>query len=131
MRREAGFTLLEVLVAFLVFSMVFATVLQGLTGSLRNARRASLYTDAALWAASKMDELGSTIPLEEQSLDGDFDPRFRYHLEIREIHVGDQAPGFSLSSPVTLYHASLRVLWKDGRTEKQALFSTLKAVNRG
>lgn len=131
MRSQRGFTLLEVIVAFLVFSLVFATVLQGLTGSLRNARRAAMYTEAALWAASKMDEIGTTIPLQDDTRDGEFDDRFHFHLEIQSVAEDNPAGISDISFPVTLYHAALTVRWKDGKTDKQARFTTLRAVNRG
>ena len=52
MPRNRGFTLLELLLAFLVFALSFATVLEILSGSLRNTVRARHYTEAALTAQS-------------------------------------------------------------------------------
>lgn len=52
---QGGFTLLEVLLAFLVFALSFAVTLEILTGSIRNTARAREYTEATLIAQSLMD----------------------------------------------------------------------------
>ena len=54
--RNGGFTLLEVLLAFVVFALTFTTVLEILSGSMRNTVRAR---------ESLMDQLGLEIPLEQ------------------------------------------------------------------
>ena len=53
-----GFTLLELLLAFVVFALSFATVLEILSGSMRNTVRARHYSEAALTAQSIMDQVG-------------------------------------------------------------------------
>ena len=71
-RREGGFTLLELLLAFMVFALSFATVLEILSGSMRNTVRARHFTEAALTAQSIMDQVGVVIPLESgQQLQGE------------------------------------------------------------
>ncbi len=63
-RRSRGFTLLEVLLAFVIFAMSFAVVLQILSGSIRNTMRSKQYTEIALIAQSVMDTVGLDVPLE-------------------------------------------------------------------
>ena len=57
-KESGGFTLLELLLAFVVFALGFATVLEILSGSMRNTVRARHYSEAALTAQSLMDQLG-------------------------------------------------------------------------
>ena len=64
-QRSSGFTLLEVLLAFVVFALSFTIVLEILSGSMRNTMRAREYTEIALIAQSVMDQLGLEIPLEQ------------------------------------------------------------------
>ena len=64
-KNNGGFTLLEVLLAFVVFALSFATVLEILSGSMRNTVRAREYTEVALIAQSVMDQLGLEIPVEQ------------------------------------------------------------------
>ncbi len=56
--------MLELLLAFVVFSLGFATVLEILSGSMRNTVRARHYSEVALTAQSLIDQVGLEIPLE-------------------------------------------------------------------
>jgi len=64
MNSNGGFTLLELLLAFVVFALSFAAVLEILSGSLRNTVRARHHTEAALTAQSVINQVGLEIPLE-------------------------------------------------------------------
>ena len=52
--RSRGFTLLEVMLAFVIFALSFATVLEILAGSMRSVGRANDDTEVALLAQSLM-----------------------------------------------------------------------------
>ena len=56
-RREAGFTLIEVLVAAAVMGIAVAGILGGLSTASRNAARLTQMDRAALLARQKMDEI--------------------------------------------------------------------------
>jgi general secretion pathway protein I len=81
-RGQGGFTLLEIVVAFVIFGLIFATVLKILSGSLRNTQRSAEYTQAALWAQSRLDAVGIDPPLESGSYDGEFDQDYRWELDV-------------------------------------------------
>jgi general secretion pathway protein I len=73
-RREAGFTLLEVLVASVIMAVAIAGLLSNLTTSLRNASRLTEYDRAALLARHKMDELLLLPPMPNPApMEGRFD----------------------------------------------------------
>ncbi len=57
MKRQLGFTLLEVLVATVIMGIAVSGVLSGLAASARNTSRLTQYDRAALLAREKMDEL--------------------------------------------------------------------------
>lgn len=57
MKQQAGFTLLEVLVATVLMAIAVAGCLSALSGSLSNATRLTEVDRAAMLARRKMDEL--------------------------------------------------------------------------
>jgi len=76
MKRTAGFTLLEVLVATLIMGIAVAGVLNGLAGASRNAARLTDYDRATLFAKQKMDELlADRAAPRNQRIEGVFDAR--------------------------------------------------------
>jgi len=77
-----GFTLVEVLLAFVVFAISFTVVLEILSGSMRNTMRAREYTEIALIAQSVMDEVGLDIPLEAGSSGSGDSGDYQWQLDI-------------------------------------------------
>ncbi len=65
LRRESGFTLLEVMVATLIMGIAVVGLLGNLHVSLRNTDRVATHDRATLFAQHKMDELiaQTTLPL--------------------------------------------------------------------
>mgnify|MGYP001041864627 CR=1 FL=1 len=127
-RREQGFTLIEVMAAFAVFALLFGIVLQILSTSMTNTRRAGDYTQAALWAQSKLDVLGLEEALEPGERSGEFDDRFRWQLRVEEVMSFDDS-GLNIEElPVSLYAVELVVEWGQNPT-REAVFTTLRSVD--
>ena len=133
-RREGGFTLLELLLAFMVFALSFATVLEILSGSMRNTVRARHFTEAALTAQSIMDQVGVVIPLEDgMQLSGE-DGAYRWDLQIYEYEGGEnELDTIALAelTGIALLQVELYVSWGEGAAEQTRRFSTLKALLAG
>jgi len=79
MRRNRGFTLVELLVAFTLFAVVGGTLLQLFQSGLRTARLAAAHTHAAYLARSKLAELQAYDHLQPGTLSGTFDDGYRWH----------------------------------------------------
>lgn len=62
--NEAGFTLIEVLVAFVIIASVFAVVLELLSSGLLLGARSNDQRLAVLVAKSTLDRVGADIPLQ-------------------------------------------------------------------
>jgi len=73
--KEKGFSLLEVLVAFVVLSLSLGIILQIFSLSTRITRTAETYQQAVLIAESKMGELLAQEFIEPGRDDGSFDDR--------------------------------------------------------
>lgn len=131
MRRSGGFTLLELLLAFMVFALSFAVVLEILSGSMRNTVRARHFTEAALTAQSIMDQVGVVIPLElGQQLNGESGD-YRWELDIFEYAGGesDLSPvELAELTGIALVQVDLYVRWGVPPADQVRRFSTVKAM---
>lgn len=116
-RANAGFTLLEVLVASVIMAVAIAGLLSNLTTSLRNASRLTEYDRAALLARHKMDELLLLPPLpNQQTLEGRFDFTQSGGVESgwkARAGVFEAAPGAGPGAEI-LERVELQIWWKQG-----------------
>lgn len=126
-RRQGGFTLIEVLVAFVVFVAIFGAVLQALGMALRNTRRSAEVSEAALWAQSRLDALGTIEELEEGSDAGEFNRRYRWQLEVKKQEIVREDGLSGDNFPVDLYRVELIVSWGERGHENQQSFVTLRS----
>lgn len=127
-QRQDGFTLIEVMAAFVVFALLFGVILQVLSTSMSNTRRSGDFTQAALWAQSVLDGAGVEHMLEAGRSSGRFDDRFSWTLEVTEEMVFDERGLDALDLPIALYALELTVEWGDERP-RQAVFRTLRSVD--
>lgn len=146
-RRARGFTLIEMIAAFVIFAIAVGALMQILTLSLKDTRRSLDETRAALWAQSLLDNVGIGERVEAGGSRGEFDRMFRWEMDIEQIDpqlVEAQATttmgsvttsaqvGNGGASPITeiaqmeLYHVELRVIWGSRNNERVARFSTLR-----
>jgi general secretion pathway protein I len=154
-RHARGFSLIEMVAAFLVFALAVAMLMSILTSSLRATRQSADYTQAALRAQSLLDAVGVGVRLEEGRSSGDFGDGFRWELEVAPADAtaiepppqqspqpgmpagpGQAAPAQTTpagelvpASPVDLYDVVLDVFWGSPGRERTARFVTLRALN--
>ena len=81
---NAGFSLLEVLAAFVILALVATVLFQLFSGSLRNASAAEEWSRALLIAESQQDLVASTLPLKETTERGS-DSTGRIQWETRVV----------------------------------------------
>ena len=130
-RASSGFTLLEVMLAFVIFAISFATVLEIMGASMRSVSRASDDTEVALMAQSVMDLVGTEIPVEEGQYDGTSMERYNWRLDIFPYDIsGEQdlaTPELAELSGIELYWIDLEITWQSGRRDRDMRFSTIKS----
>jgi general secretion pathway protein I len=90
--RMRGFSLIEMVAAFLVFAIGVGVLMQVLATSMRNTRQSSEYTMAALWAQSKLDTVGVGKPIEAGRSNGRFDDDYRWELDIQQVDPSSVEP---------------------------------------
>lgn len=130
-RASRGFTLLEVMLAFVVFALTFATVLEILAGSMRSVRRAGDDTEVALLAQSIMDLVGTEIPLQEGEFNGTSLDRYHWNLGIylyQAVDNADTTQELAEMSGIELYRIDLDIDWATGRRQRQLHFSTMRSI---
>jgi len=130
-RRNGGFTLLEVLLAFVVFALSFTTVLEILSGSMRNTVRAREYTEVALIAQSVMDQLGLEIPVEQGTIVSGDSGDYAWEISIYSYQDNSEnAYSVELGelTGIELLQIDLLVTWGEPPREKSNSFSTVRAM---
>jgi general secretion pathway protein I len=134
MKYAKGFTLLEVLLAFVIFAMSFAVVLQIISGSIRNTMRSKQYTEVALIAQSVMDTVGLEIPLEEGGQASGESGQYRWSVEIYPYELPEEREADFASlqiadlTGIDLLQVELIVAWGESPADRSRRFSTVKAV---
>ena len=68
---QAGFSLVEVMVAILVLGIALVGLTQGITTALGSSKESELQTTAALFAAGQIELLRATGGLMDEETDGD------------------------------------------------------------
>jgi general secretion pathway protein I len=130
-RRSGGFTLLELLLAFVVFALSFATVLEILSGSMRNTMKAREFTEAALTAQSVMDQVGLEIPLQAGFTSAGESGDYRWEIELFDyVDNGENPHSVELAelTGIELLQVELQVSWGEPPREQSSRFSTVKAM---
>ena len=130
-RSSGGFTLLEVMLAFVIFALSFATVLEIMAGSMRSVRRASEDTEVALLAQSVMDLVGTEIPIEEGQFSGTGMDRYQWQLGVYLYESSGDGVGtqeLAEMSGIELYRVDLDIDWQAGRRQRNLHFSTIRSI---
>jgi type II secretion system protein I len=86
--QARGFTLLEVLVALIIFAIAFGVLAQIIQTGLGQARSASATSEATLLARSLLAEVGSELPVSPGVIEGEARNGYRWRIEMRATEDG-------------------------------------------
>ncbi len=124
MRREAGFTLLEVLVAFIIAALALTALTQGAAIGLRSVQVSGHVQEAVSRAKSRLAAIGHGVPLQPGEQEGDDGGGFRWRLRVAPATTDRAAPsstGRAEPRPV-LYDLAMTIEWRmDGGVRQVAL----------
>ena len=118
--RTRGFTLVEILVAFMMLALVGGALLQLFQGGMRNIDSSRHYTYASLLARSKLTELMAIPNLTEGIESGRFDDTYRWSLQLTPYVEDNDEP--LPDARARALRADLKVQWD---TEGEYRLTTL------
>jgi general secretion pathway protein I len=119
---EAGFTLVEVIVALAMLSIGLGVVLGVISSSLRQAAKAERMAEAGSLAQSLMAEVGVDFPIIPEARDGQFPNGYRWRLKMQPYGDAREREEW----PVGLYAISTEVEWDDGAQPRSYALTTLR-----
>jgi len=123
-RRQAGFSLLEVLVAFSIMALSLGVLLQIFSRAMSTTAVSGSYSRAAALAEARLAEVGVTIPLVEGDATGDPDDGMSWALRVQQLDVAELFP--DQTAPVTPYRVTATVYWGERGAERHFSLATLR-----
>ncbi|MBI4589633.1 MAG: type II secretion system protein [Candidatus Rokubacteria bacterium] len=121
MRREGGFTLLEVLVALAILGLAVVTIIQLFSQGLRLLKVAGDYQQAVLLADQKAREMESI----RQGIEAGQEGVFQWERSMTVTPVPEELTVLS-PTPVRLYRVSVQVRWGGNRSVEIATLRTMR-----
>jgi general secretion pathway protein I len=129
---QTGFTLLEILCAFLIFGITITVIMQQFSAGLRIGRLSHTYTTATIYATQKLEELQVEEEIEEKEDSGSFEDGYSWRVRIEpyEDYLEEEDEGLFEHLPLEMYRLESVVWWDEGKKEKSITLTTLKTVKK-
>ncbi|MFQ5994565.1 MAG: prepilin-type N-terminal cleavage/methylation domain-containing protein [Acidiferrobacterales bacterium] len=125
----AGFSLLEVVVAFVVLALVLGVLYQVFSSTARRADLVAQYHHAVLLADSKLTEIAADNRLPAGAATGEFDARYRWESHITPYRwnasTTAEEPGF------VPYGITVRVFWQRHNKKRSVTMTTVRVRKAG
>ncbi len=128
-QRSRGYSLIEVLVAFMIMALALTVLLRIFSGGVRNVAVSSDYAQAVLIAESRLATAGIDDTLAPGETDGVENGRFHWSRVVTEYE-----PAFDYRSAVRglrAYRVEVSVTWPNGDKERRIALSTVKLMHEG
>lgn len=116
---KSGFTLLEILVALVIFALAFGVLAQIMQTGLRQSAVAGSLAAATLLARSELARVGVEVPLQVGRADGETEDGMRWETEIELVE------GPNEDQSLALYQVQVTVAW-GARPAEQLMLTTLR-----
>lgn len=125
-----GFSLLEVLVAFIILALALGVLMRIFSGGLGNIGTAEHYSRAVAIAESELAAIGVGVPLTEGENTGEAEGGYTWRASVQRYEASTQ-PAEAAVLPVDLYQVEVTVNWDNTATTPRVLrFVTLRAAPR-
>ncbi|BCX89544.1 general secretion pathway protein I [Methylomarinovum tepidoasis] len=129
MKRQRGFTLLEIMVAFTLMALSAAVLLQAFGGGARLLARAETVTRAAALAESQLARVGSEWPLEEGEREGEWQG-LHWQVTLTPVSLNQLDPQVGENveeiGNQRLWQVTIVVGWQEGGRGRRYRLTTLR-----
>lgn len=105
MRREAGFTLLEALIALAIAGLAMAALFHGTLAGLSLSQISGRYEEAVARAQSRLAGIGPAPQAGDRQ--GDDGGGYHWHLRVAPVGTARTVP------PTALYAVSVAISWEE------------------
>ncbi|MFW7269010.1 type IV pilus modification PilV family protein [Gluconacetobacter sp. Hr-1-5] len=126
--QQAGFTLIEVLVAFVIVTLALAVAYRGMLDGVAATQLSNRMQDALSRAQSHMAAIGHGMQVAPLEQDGDDGSAFHWHVRIAPAQTAT-----GTSSGLMLYQVQITESWPDpstGSGRRAVALSTLRLATR-
>jgi len=130
-RADAGFTLIEVIVAITIMSVSLVMIMQLFAAGLKSSRTSCDYSRAVMHANDKMEEL-SAAPINSQE-SGDFADGYKWEADVEPyVELSNEEPANEEPKDVgfKLLKLKVKIIWNAAtKKENSVEFESLKMVS--
>ena len=128
---DAGFTLMETLVAMVVFSAAVLMLEQSVAGAWRGINAANARTGAVTLALRKLEEAGAEIPLAKDSESEGQSGQYAWRRRVGPADT-EAAKDGPTAKDISAYWVEVEVAWQDGlqRSARTMRYRMLKLGRR-
>jgi general secretion pathway protein I len=133
--EEAGFTLLEVLVAFVIAALALGVLFEGAVSGLRSTRVADRTEEALSRARSHLATIGHGVALRTTTQEGEDGSLYHWRIAVVPLQSAPSgASGGQAAPKLVLYGVTVEESWPDGEATRRVTLRTqrlgLEAVGR-
>ncbi len=121
-KGEAGFTLVEVIVALAILALGLSVLLGSISGSLRRTANAARMAEAGALAQSLLAQVGTDLQIRPDDSFGEFPNGYRWHLRMQPYGGTREQEAW----PVGAYQVLTEVEWEEGTGRRSYALTTLR-----
>ena len=122
---ERGFTLLEVLIGFVILSVSLGAILSVFSSGFQTVTLSERYSRAVMAAESQMARFGHDLPLDPGTQSGDLDGGYTWRASIEEYREADWPPA---DSDALLVRINLIVSWPSQGGSRDVALTSLRPL---